>query len=185
VSAMLNNFTKRARARLILKWIIFGALIILADVILTTGRGNIVKPIFLIPIVISISVSENELVAGVLGAICGILLDISLGKLVGSNAIFMLITGVLTSLIFLHLMRKNIFNVIFLSAIATILHGLLDLFFYYAMWNYKNYSIVFIHKTIPSMFYTIISAPFIYIIIKFITKKLTPLEVLSIEEAKS
>jgi len=179
---MINNLNRKARILLTLKWIFLFVIISIAYIIATTGGANSPKPILLIPIVICISLEENELVAGIVGAFCGLLIDMSCGKLLGSNAVFMLITGVLTSLLFLHVMRKNFFNVVFLTIIATIIHGLLDIFFYFAIWNYEGYATVVKERTIPSIIFTIISTPIIYFIIKFIISKFTEPEILVIEE---
>lgn len=181
---MRNNYpTERLiRFRAIIKWTLYISLIILAFIISTTGQNAGAKALFLIPLVICISANESEIISGEIGLISGFLLDISSDKLLGSNAIFLVLTGVFTSLLFLHLMRKNIVNVILITIVAAFLHGAVDFFFYFAIWGFEGYKLVFTERTIPSIIYTIISSPFIYLIIKIISIKFGRPEKVVIEE---
>lgn len=178
----MNRYNKKTKFRAIIKWLLISVVIIIANTISITGGATRAKPLLLIPIVICISAGENELVSGIVGSFCGLLLDMSSGKLIGGNAFFLLITGVVTSLIFLHLMRKNLINVTIIIILASVINGLLDLFFYFAMWNYENYSTVFIKRTVPSAVLTIIFSPIIYFIIKYITSKFAEPEIMVLEE---
>lgn len=166
---MTNN--RKKTMRLILKWVIISLVILIAYSISVTGGAGKAKPILLIPVLIALSTSENELVSGIVGALCGLLVDLSCGKLFGFNGVLFLLFGVFASFLFLHLMRKNILNVIVLSAVAAIIQGLLDFFFFYVMWNYDKIRIVFFKITLPSIIFTTIAAPFVYFIIKYIIVK--------------
>lgn len=180
---MMSSNTKK-QLRLIFKWIILSFIIFLAFIIATTGGKGGAKPLLLIPIVIAISISENELVSGIVGAVSGLLVDLSCGKLLGTNGIYFLIIGVVASFLFLHLMRRNIINAIVLTVAVAFIHGMLDFFFYYAMWNYEKIGVVFREITIPSIIYTTISAPFVYIIIKWIVSKFAEREGIEVENSK-
>ena len=166
---MTNN--RKKTMRLILKWIVISLVILIAYSISVTGGAGKAKPILLIPILIALSTSENELISGIFGAICGLLVDLSCGKLFGFNGVIFLLVGVFSSLLFLHLMRKNILNVIVLTVVAAVIQGLLDFFFYYVMWKYEGTNIVFMKIILPSVIFTTIASPFVYLIIKYIIVK--------------
>lgn len=166
---MTNN--RKKNLKLLIKWVVLSLIILIAYSISVTGGAGKAKPLILIPILIIISTSENELVTGIVGAIIGLLIDLSCDKLFGFNGILFLIIGALSSFLFLHLMRRNILNVIFLTVIAAVVHGLFDFFFYYVMWQYENIDIVFKKIILPSMIYTTISSPIVYLIMKKILAK--------------
>ena len=65
-------------------------------------------------------------------------------------------------------MRKNILNVIVLTVVAAVIQGLLDFFFYYVMWKYEGTDTVFMKIILPSVIFTTIASPFVYLIIKYI-----------------
>ncbi len=166
---MTNN--RKKTMRLILKWIVISLVILIAYSISVTGGAGKAKPILLIPIIIALSTSENELISGIVGALCGLLVDLSCGKLFGFNGVIFLLVGVFASFLFLHLMRKNILNVIVITAIAAAIQGLLDFFFYYVMWKYEGINTVFMMIIIPSVIFTTIASPIVYLIMKHIIVK--------------
>ena len=162
---------RKTRLRLAFKWIVLSIIIYICFAISTTGGAGQAKPILLLPVIIAISTTQNELTAGIVGAISGLLVDFSFNKLVGINGVYFLLIGVITSFLFLHLMRKNFINVTVLTAIAAAIHGLLDFFLYYAMWNYNEIDVVFKKITLPSIIYTTLSAPIIFLIINWVLNK--------------
>ena len=155
----------------ILKWIIISVIMLSIFIFSTTGKPGEIKPILFFPFVIVISTTENELISGIVGAISGLLVDLSCGKLIGSNAIFFLLIGVISSFFFLHLMRRNFINITVFTAIASIIHGLLDFFFYYVMWNYENLFSIFKFTIIKPIVLTTISAPIVYLFLMFILNR--------------
>ncbi len=178
---MMNN-RRREQIKLTTKWVLYSVVIIISSVLVTMGSGQLIKPLLLIPVIVSISMSENELVSGIVGAVCGILLDIITGKLLGFNAVVMLILAAVSSFMFLHLLKRNILNAIVATAVVAVFQGVLDLFFNYVMWDVNNYSTVLTKKILPSVFMTILSSPIIYLIIKFISIKLSPKERIEVEQ---
>lgn len=179
--AIMNN-RRKDNFKFAVKWILYSLVIIMSTVFVTSGNGKSAVPLLLIPVFVSISMYNNELVSGIIGGICGILLDTVTGKLLGFNAVIMLVLGVASSFLFLHLLKRNILNTIVLTAVIAFLQGLLDLFFNYAMWDIPDYSVVFTGRILPSIVKTILTSPIIYLIIKIITMFLSPKERIEVEE---
>ncbi len=178
---MLNN-RSRLRIRITIRWILFFVITALCFSISTTGGTGKPQPLLLIPLVISIGAFENEFVSGITGAVCGFLLDISMGKLIGTNALLLLMVGTVTSLLFLHLLRKNLINILVITSVVAFIQGMYDFFFYYSIWSEDHHTIVFKKMTLPSIAYTVISVPFIYYLIKFIEIKTNNPDSPTIEE---
>lgn len=163
------------RRNLIIKWVLYFLLMCVAFIFLTTGTNT--KPLVLIPIAICISVYEEfELVSSLVGTFCGLMLDCVCGKTIGYNAILLTVICMFTSLMFLYLMRKSIINLIILNSAAVIILGLLDYLFFYGIWRYDTDAHIFLTTTLPSMLYTIISGPVIFVAVWFINRKFGPRE---------
>ncbi len=178
----MNTNSRKVRTKLAIKWVIFSVIIILAFIFSTTGNNHFAKPLLLIPIVVCISIDENELISGIIGAVCGLLIDMSCGRLLGFNAILIMVCAVSSCLCFRHLMRKNFLNAMALTAIIAIIQGVFDLLFYYVMWNTQGYMIVLNKITIPSVIFTVISSLIIYFLFKKIVSLFAEREIVVLED---
>ena len=69
------NKDRKRRLRLTLKWSSLILIAFVCHIISTTGGSGSAKPIMLIPVLIAISTSENELVCGIFGAVSGLFTD--------------------------------------------------------------------------------------------------------------
>lgn len=166
---MQNDVKKRMKT--VSKWLWLVLLMSICFVVSTTGGAGKAKPILFIPLLISISVYENELVSGCLGAVFGLLIDFASNRTLGLNGAFFLIIGTISSFLFLNLFRKHIFSVILMTTCVTVTYGILDFLFNYVLWGYKSISTVFYHITIPYVIMTIAFSPIIYYIVKKIVDK--------------
>ncbi len=169
---MLNR-NQKANFLSTIKWLLIALYTLISFAIMTTGAGGKARPLLLMPIVVVIALNENELISGICGAVCGLLIDIACGKLLGISGIYFLLVGVGSSFLFLHLMKRNLINTIIITAVASVIHGLLDFFFYYGLWGYSHLSVVFKEIMIPSAIFTTISSVIYYFIITKTTKLFT------------
>lgn len=179
---MRTNLTNIQKKRYLtaLKWAIYIVMIFACVVIMTTG--NTTRPLLLISLPICIAIREHEMVAGPVGAICGLLIDICCFKTLGFNAILVMCFCVITSLLFTHLLRQNFVNILWITALSTFIQGGLDYFFFYGMWGTSDSSLIFKEITVPSMIYTVISVGAFYPLVKLIYAKTNPKIKLKIEE---
>lgn len=180
---MLTKISK-TKIKNISKWVCLSLIIVICFSIMTTGGHGRARALLLIPVTIAIAMNNNELVAGIIGAICGMLTDIALDRLIGVNAILFMLIGVFSAFFFLNLVRRNIFNVVIMTAIAAIIHGLLDFFFFYVMWGYAGKSVVFVKIILLSVLLTVIVSPVVYFVVKMLTDLFTEKEGLRTETRK-
>ena len=164
--------SKRRRKFAIFRWIVFAIIISMGFVFSTTGTG--IKPLVLIPMALCISYDENEFTAAIIGLFCGLLTDISCGKLCGYNAILFLCICVFSSMLFAYLLRHNFINLVIISTAFIFLQGALDYLFYYYIWSYDNVSIIYTDYILPSCIFTTISFFVIYPLVRLVKKLLTP-----------
>lgn len=164
-----------------LRWMLYYIFIFFCFIFMTSGTS--MKPVVLIPTALCIAVENNQMGSAVTGAVCGFLTDISCGKLFGYNAVIIAFFCILVSLVFELWLRNRFFNILFSSAIVSLICGLLDYKFYYEIWNYENVEKILKTVTFPVWIYTVISTVFVYLIIKLINHFLMPRKHLTIEEA--
>lgn len=163
------------------RWAIYIFMIFASVIIINIGQG--VKPVLLIPLCTCICMNEGEYTAAVLGGICGLLIDFSMGKIFGYSSVFMIAFCVATVLLFKHYLLQNILNIVWMTAVFTAVYEFCDYFFFYAMWNYEGAEYVFKEKCIPCIIYTTIISPIIWLLVKPVQKRFYPKRAKTIEEA--
>lgn len=139
-----------------------------------SGTGSFVKPVLLLPVAVCISINENEIISACTGAVCGLLTDILFDRVFGFNAILFVMFCVMTSLLFVHYLRRNIVNAVLVTAAAAFLHGLIDYILSYYIWNSADVSVIYTSTILPSCIMTTISAVLIYPAIRAIRFRFTP-----------
>ena len=169
------------RVKTALRWLVYYLLIFLSFIIMTSG--TLYKPILLVPLAIGIAINNNIYCAAVTGAVCGFLTDISCGKLFGYNAVILAFFCIAANLVFELYLRDRFINFMMITAVVSYIQCRLDYKFYYQMWGYENVSRIFVRVSLRVWIYTVISAVFIYIVLKLVNRLLMPKEHLTIEEA--
>lgn len=171
---MLLPTRKKKRTRLCntIRWILYILLILLAFLLANTG--DYIKPLLLIPIAFCISSVSGTFVSGAVGIVCGFLMDISSGTLLGYHAIALFLFCMLISVLYDRLMQQRFFNLVFFTAIAAFLITGSDFIFCYAIWGYRHVSYLYLHYSLPCLFYTIISSMVYYPIFYVIHQNLLP-----------
>ena len=150
----------------ILQWILF--LIIISICYLAETSGSYLKPLLLLPLALCIASHTGELQAMAVGAVCGLLLDLACGKLLGFNAFLLVIGCVLVSLLYRYFLRQKLINMLLLTAVCALIQGGLDYVLYYALWGYEDVFLIWQKIIFPSCLMTIVSSVFFY----FINKKI-------------
>ena len=169
------------RFKTVVRWLLYYFLILSSFIIMTSGTWR--KPILLIPIPICIAINNDQYASVFTGAICGFLIDISCNKLFGYNAVIITVSCLMTSLLFELYLKNKFVNYMAITALAAFIQCWLDYKFYYQIWKYDDVSRIFTRVSMRIWLYTMISAVFIFLIIRFINHFFMPKAHLSIEEA--
>lgn len=152
-----------------LQWIIFSLLIVGAFV--TATAGSFLKPMLLLPLALCISSHTGEIQATAVGMICGLLMDIACGKLLGYNAVWMVVSCVAVSLLYTYMLRQKLLNIVILTAVCVVVQGYLDYLFYYAIWGYEDVIQIYTGTILPSGIMTLASVFLLYKPLKWIAEK--------------
>lgn len=154
---------------------------LVCQIIASIGTG--VKPLILIPFAICVATWSGEVTSACVGMLSGFLLDMSCGRILGFNAVILIVMCTIVSLLHAHLLRRKFLNFFVLTAITCAVQGLLDYFFFYKLWDYKDSYLILHDITFKCFIETMISSVFVYLLINLINKKMKPYQIKSIEEA--
>ncbi len=151
------------------KWMIFIFLIFVCYLLETSGSYR--KPLLLIPLALCIASHTGEVQAMSVGAVCGLLLDIACGKLIGCNGILLVICCTGVSLLYRYLLKQKLLNMLFLTVICVVIQSFMDYIFYYAIWDYEGSDKILEKYILPSGIMTVLSAFVFYFLIKKIAER--------------
>lgn len=169
------------RIKTAIRWILYYLLIFVSFIIMTSGTW--LKPIILVPVCLGIAINNNQYASVVTGAVCGFLIDICCGRLFGYNAVILAFFCIAVSLLFELYLKDRFINFMLITTIVSYIQCRLDYKFYYQIWEYEDVELIFRHVTLRVWVYTVISAVFVYLLLKLINRFLMPREHLTIEEA--
>lgn len=129
-----------------------------------------VRALLLIPFVVCISMFERDICGMLLGLFSGALWDIVASG--GSfNALYLTAVGFLCGTLINTIMRNNVVTAFILSAIATLIYNIGYWFFHYVVGGLDSAAYMLLRYYIPSVFYTIVLVPLIFIIVRYVEKK--------------
>ena len=151
------------------QWFCFALLSLVFYCIMRSGSS--VKPLLMIPLALCISAHVREIPATAVGVAGGLLTDIACGKLLGYNAIWLVICCVASSLLHSYYLRGKLLNTLLLTAVCTAVQGYLDFMFYYAIWGHDDVALVYTHYLLPSGIMTIIASIPLYFLIGSINRR--------------
>ncbi len=150
------------RLKIALKWIFFSVSAVFMFTASTSG-GRGPKALLLFPMTAAVAVFESEIPSAVYGSLCGLLLDVSLGKLPGFTALWLCLVCAGASALFGQLLRKNFVNYLWVFALAGSVYLYIDYYLYYKIWAYEGYRLALTERLIPSAFKTLLWAVPVYL----------------------
>ena len=165
----------------VLRWILYYIVIFLCFLIMTSGTW--MKPILLVPAAIAVAASSGQYSSALTGAVCGFLIDIACGKLIGYNAVLLAFFSIVVSLLYEYYLRSKFVNFMIISSVAAYIQCWLDYKFYYEMWEYENVERIFSQISMKVWAITIIASVFVYLVIELINRFFLPKDHITIEEA--
>lgn len=167
------------RKKDLIKWALYALILFFAFILQTTPRflelfG--VKPVLILPVMLFIAMFEGEWAGGVFGVVGGLFWDTAADRLLGFNAILMLIICVITGLLVMYLIRANIWNSLLVVLSASLLQGVIDYFFYYLIWDYDFSYLVLLKRILPTTLYTTLISPLFFFLIRKISHAFSEVE---------
>lgn len=154
----------KRRTKLILQKMLIYSVLLFCLFILQTTPGFLelfgIKPLLVLPLVVSISMLEGELTGGLFGLAAGLLCDSTSVMLFGINSILYMVACVMIGLLVIYYMQPSVWNSVLFAGITLLVRELFEYFFYYVMWGYEGYYLVFAQRMLPMILYTLaVTAP--------------------------
>lgn len=163
-----------------IRWGLYIVCIFLAFLFSTSG--SFLKPILLLPILLSICSVSRPVTAALVGIVGGFLMDMTGGTLLGYHAIFLFLIGMATAVLYDRFFQQRFWNLLFFTAVTSLLVTGLDFLFQYGIWGYENLSVLYVRYTLPCAGYTTLSSIAIYPIFYLIHKYFLPIRKRTIEK---
>lgn len=174
-----HNPMHRLSARY-LKWTAYGLWLLLICVLQNTPRllPEILgaRPVLVVPLVVCIALYTGPLGGAAAGVAAGLLWDMYSTRLLGFNALLLLVIGCVCGLLVRLLIRNNILSAMLLMTAALVLQGLADWLGNYVILAVEDAGFVLLHTILPNMAYTLVLSPLLYLITRAIAKGLAKRE---------
>ena len=156
------------------KWSIFVLCIFFFSIAQSTvGFLSILdcRPILLLPLSVGFSMFLDQRDAAIFGLVSGLFWDCFSGRLFGYSSFILIAVCVFASLMCAYIAHASVGNYIILTFVGVFVYNFTDFVFRYMIWNFDNSWDIWIYHILPTMIYTILISPFIYILCKFIFDK--------------
>ena len=120
------------------------------------------RPLLVVPTVVFIAMFTGPIGGAAAGIAGGLLWDLYSDRLLGFNAIVLLIICCACGLLVRLLIRNNLPSALLLAAGALLFQGLMDWFFNYVLLRGSEPWYMLLHLTLPNALYTLILSPLLY-----------------------
>lgn len=170
----INNqgaYTRKMKIRVFLRWFFYSLSLLLLYSIMSCGAFGRWQPYFIISLCIGVSMHEQEFASSVFGIFCGFMLDIAVGTLFGFFAVLLMPFCFLTSLLSRNLLKVNFVNHAIAVAVTVIVSFFMYYLFHYSIWNISGREVIVSSVLFPSFIATVLTAPAMYFLTKFIASK--------------
>ncbi|MBQ7859180.1 MAG: rod shape-determining protein MreD [Faecalibacterium sp.] len=146
----MNPYFRQERP-LWLKWAIYSLFLLLGLVLQTLPTAGLfgIKPLFILPLCLIVSLVEGEYEGALFGAVGGLLWDWAAGRTVGLLTILLLAVCFLASVLFQVYLRNTAGNFGMLAALAALLVLSLDHLFFYVMPGYPSAAQHWLREVLP------------------------------------
>lgn len=162
------------RKKLILRRICLALILLLISVLQNTDgffpQIFGVRALLLIPAVVCIAMFERDIFGMLFGLFAGALWDISASG-ASFNALFLLTIGFLCGTLINTIMRNNVVTAFLLSLASCIVYNIGYWLFHYIIGGIDSALFILLRYYLPSIAYTVLLVPLIFIIIRSVEKK--------------
>lgn len=156
----MESRRKRSRGQIV-KWICYALLGLLCAVLQTTPglfQFGAAKPLWLLPLALSVAVFEGEFAGAVFGAVCGLMWDWLAGRTVGMLALELLLLCFAVSVLVQLYLQVNPGNFAAVSTATALVVLSLDWLFFYYMPGYTGAALRYVTFVLPGAVLTIPAA---------------------------
>ncbi len=175
--------SRKMMLREFMRWFLYAAVLLFFYGWQTNPLIRGFCPLLIIPLATAVAMREGELAAGIFGAVCGLMIDMASGTLLGFTALWLLVCCPVISILSYYYIKVNFISHFVLNLAVSVMVGLLDFLFLHSVWEGSDSSISFVNMVFPAYLGAIIGAIPVYFLVTLISKKLRPKETRRPEES--
>ncbi len=157
----------------IFRYLLTAVLVFVLIVLQTTVIRGIevfhVVPNLLVVMVVCYSLLHEDYSALVVGAICGLLLDIHGGRSVGMNALLCTLLAYLCVCVSGNLYNNNSLVAMVFVLFLSIAYELIIYIFYFAIWGHGSFVYALLYKILPGAVYNSLVTILLYPLVRWLT----------------
>jgi rod shape-determining protein MreD. len=132
-----------------------------------------IKPNLIISLVIAACILENERYGAILGFVFGFVLDSGFGTSFVLSGIFYFFAAYLVGALTRTYFKKSLVTMAIAILPVCFVQAIINLFYLIALWDKFNFIDALWKYIAPEFIYTIIFAPFVYLLLKFTAGKIS------------
>lgn len=176
--------SRRMMLRSFMRWFLYAAALLLFYMFETNPLIRGFCPLLIIPLATAVAMYEGDLAAGVFGAVCGLMLDMANGvTIIGFSALWLLCFCPAISLLSRFWTKVNLLSHLVMNAVAAVVMAFLDMIFVHWVWEGAQSAISFRLSVLPAYGGAILFSVPVYLLVRFINKKMRPQEQQRLERA--
>ncbi len=175
--------SRKMKLRVFLRWTFYSALLLLFYLWETNPLFMRFCPLLIIPLATAVAMYEGELAAGVFGVVCGLMIDMASGTILGFSSLWLLVLCPFISLLARFYIRISFVSHLALNFAASFIMACLDVLFKHWVWEESGTSITFVNTVLPAYLGAVIGAVPVYFLVRLISMKLRPAETRRPEES--
>lgn len=168
----LGVTTRKQVIKSVIRWVLYALLLVLGFVLQSTLPIYNWQPFFVIAIACAVSFYEGELSGCIFAAFAGFMQDLATGGLFGFTSIWLVPCCMFVTLLVVNLIHRNVINYLWMTAATLVITQLMELLFKHILWRNPDLDIIILQYMLPSVIVTIPSSALIYLVVKFLNKKL-------------
>jgi len=177
--------TRRARLRAFLRWLCYSLVLLFFYLweVAPLIRGWC--PLLIIPLATAVAMFEGEFAAGIFGVVCGLMLDVASGTLIGFSSLWLLAICPTISLLGQFWLKRSWLTHLVMNSIAVVFICSMDFLFLHWVWERESSGISFVHSLLSAYLWAIVLSLPVYFLVRLISTRFRPKEERRLEEAVS
>ncbi len=153
-------------ARAVIKWAFYALLALFLYAASTSGPPQSSRALLLLPLGCALALYSGEIHSAAAGLVIGVLIDMSLGQLIGFTSFYLCFAFGIGSALFRQFFRKNIINFLIYTLALCMAYYYLVYFFYYRIWDFEGYEEIIRLRLLPSFIKTMLISPLIFLAVR-------------------
>lgn len=175
--------TRKAMLRVFLRWLFYSLALLFFYLCEVAPLIRGWCPLLIIPLATAVAMNEGELAAGVFGVVCGFMLDVAGGTLIGFSSLWLLICCPVISLLARFWLKSNWVTHLVLNIATVIIMCAMDFLFLHWVWEQEYSGISFVKSLLPAYLWAIVFSVPVYFLVRGISGKFRPKEERRLAEA--